>query len=261
VHRLKWLHNRMPVVLPTTLSQAQWLKLPIEVGENLPGFSSLSSAVFLLPPASSVNAAWGDWGECAQQLNPLYTPCADPRLTWWPVSRKMSNMGYDEPDCSTPIHLQSDQDIKSMFARQMHKPSTAAAVSPRGVGGGGTVADGAKEGTWDAPVGSPVEAKRRNAPGSFGSPAAQPTPAKRHAKPSQPSQPSAKRGRCAAADAAEARAKQPSMLAFVDTRASRPAAPHSGGTGGKGKPAAAATAVKRKAETRAKQQTTDDYDF
>jgi hypothetical protein len=184
----------------------------------------------------------------------------------------MSRTDYEAPDCSAP--LQSKQsDIKSMFARQMPTPSTAAAVPPRGVGGGGPVADGVK-GRRDSPVGSLVEAKHRAAPGSLGRPAGKPTSGKRQAKPSQPSQPSAKRQHTAraAADAADARAKQPSMLAFVDKGGSGPASPHSAGKGGKGKPAAAAAAaavrspaaVKRKAETSVKQpfiDLTDDYDF
>jgi hypothetical protein len=147
--KLEWLHDRMPVVLPTAAAQRAWLSAP------------------------------------ASQLPPLYSPCDDTRLTWWPVTTKMNSMTYESPDASTPTKRAAVKDAGDLFAMlERRKTSiTASAASPVGS-------------TTPPTVGA-----KRKLGGTVGGNSAT----------------AAKRAGSAAADAAEARAKaagQRSLLAF-----------------------------------------------
>lgn len=49
---------------------------------------------------------YDDWLEPNQPsdaLQSLLKPCEHKKLDWHPVSRRMNNAGYDEPDCVEPV--------------------------------------------------------------------------------------------------------------------------------------------------------------
>ena len=169
--KLEWLHNRMPVVLPTAAAQRAWLSAP------------------------------------ASQLPPLYTPCEDTRLTWWPVTTKMSAMTYRGADASTPTKRAAVKDAGDLFSMlKRHTTSTASPASPVGS-------------TTPPRVGA-----KRKLGGTVGGGGAA----------------AAKRPGHAAAEAAEARAKaarQPSLVAFFSSGGGGgggAASSHGGGSNGSG---------------------------
>ena len=78
--KLKWLHHRMPAVLPTEEAAKTWLTSD-------------------------------DWEACKRLLVP-----DNESLAWYPVTPRMGRSTYQETDCSKPIVLEKAKNIKSFFA-------------------------------------------------------------------------------------------------------------------------------------------------
>lgn len=85
---LKWLHHRMPAVLPNEEAATTWL--------------------------TSSN-----WEECKKLL-----VSDNDSLTWHPVTPRMGKSTYQEPDCAKPIVLEKAKSIKNFIAASPKKTKT-----------------------------------------------------------------------------------------------------------------------------------------
>jgi len=90
--QLRWLHHRMPVLLWDETQVKKWIDSPTP--QLLDELASIAN--------STAN---------------------HPNLTWYPVTKKMSNVQYDGMDSINPIKLEKLPSIKSFFGKNSMKPS------------------------------------------------------------------------------------------------------------------------------------------
>mmetsp|Transcript_43682 Transcript_43682/g.81686 ORF Transcript_43682/g.81686 Transcript_43682/m.81686 type:complete len:476 (+) Transcript_43682:126-1553(+) len=87
--KLRWLHNRMPVVLSSEQARLQWLEPKTEVS--------------------------------AKTFAGLFEPYNGDDVVWWPVSSRMNKLGVDGPECCQEVARAVKQhagDIGALFKRR-----------------------------------------------------------------------------------------------------------------------------------------------
>ena len=83
--KLRWLHNRMPVILDTNQKVQQWLSATVD-------------------DVASITA-----------LSKLYVGCDSSELAWYPVTRELNSARYQGPDCTTELSLESKNAMQKFF--------------------------------------------------------------------------------------------------------------------------------------------------
>jgi putative SOS response-associated peptidase YedK len=127
--KLRWLHNRMPVILDTNQKVQQWLSATAADGASIAALSK------------------------------LYVGCASPELAWYPVTREINSARYQGPDCTAELSLGGKNTVQNFFKpMRVHKSAqkqgeTAASVTNEEVSKPAAAAV-VEQGKEKAPVGS-----------------------------------------------------------------------------------------------------------
>lgn len=83
--KLRWLHNRMPVILDTNQKVQQWL------------------------------SATADDDASIAALSNLYVGCDSPALAWYPVTRELNSARYQGLDCTAELSLGPKNAMQNFF--------------------------------------------------------------------------------------------------------------------------------------------------
>eukprot|EP01043_Picozoa_sp_COSAG02_P004734 COSAG02_NODE_125_length_34972_cov_101.069997_14_plen_384_part_00 len=128
--KLRWLHNRMPVILDTNQKVQQWLSATVDDGASIAALSN------------------------------LYIGCDSPKLAWYPVTRELNSARYQGPDCTAELSLGAKNTVQNFFKPMRSRKGaqkqgeTAASVKKEEVAKTPAVTAGVGKGAARLPVGS-----------------------------------------------------------------------------------------------------------